>query len=231
MRYRKWVEQNLTGHEWLANGEVLVFCPYHHNEDTPACCVNIIKGVFYCYSCHEAGSLLTMAEHLGKSIIPVVELQDVKDAANKLRTRMEAPAPSDRLGLKSEAWLDQFTRRRHPYWRERGVTDSVRRDWKLGYDRNRDAVTIPLWSLNGSVMGVIRRYLDPETPFKYRYPVGFKNSLHLFGSHKFAREHLEGDNDLAVVVEGSIDCIRVWMAGFPCEALLGDSFPTTSATS
>ena len=201
MRYRKWVEQNLTGLEWLANGEVLCYCPYHDNKDTPACCVNIIKGVFYCYSCHAAGSLFTMAEYLGKPFIRTAEIGDVKDAANRARARLEEVGQPDDLGKKSEAWLAQFTKRRHPYWRALGITDSVRKEWQLGYDRSRDAVTIPLWSLNGSIMGVIRRYLDPDTPFKYRYPVGFKNSLHLFGSHRFAREHLIGDNDLAVVVE------------------------------
>ena len=227
MRPRDWVAKYLKGVQWLSNGECLAFCPLHKNTTTPALNVNYRKGVFICRGCGEHGTLFTLADKIGHPLVPTVELSDVMANAAALRSRMEQDEVRDALAPKSNRWLKQFTRHNHPYWSDtRMIPRHVQKEWDLGYDRARDAVTIPLRTLDGQVVGVIRRSLDPEAIHRWRYPIGFKNKLHLFAGDKVAQH---GHYDL-VLVEGSIDCIRVWMAGFPCVALLGSSFSSHQQT-
>lgn len=223
MKPSEWVRQNMgEGAEFYSGGEVLVFCPYHDNTESPALMVNTVKCVFLCMSCGERGTLQKLSEKIGKPFLRTMDVHDVESSLRRLRGKMERQEEDELepIGKKSEAWLNQFVKRRHPYWRERGITDAVRREWQLGYDRQRNAVTIPICAMNGSVMGVIRRHLGDEHRDRWRYPSGFRMQLHLFAAHRLK---VYG-NDGLTIVEGSIDCIRVWMAGVPCVATLGAQF-------
>lgn len=210
----------MDGVRWMSNYEALCFCPFHENTRTPAMMINYRKGVFLCNACGERGTLFAMAEKLGAPLIPTVELDDVAASAALLRLKMENDSLAEPMGRKSDDWLRQFTRKRHPYWWEnRRIPTRVQKAWGLGYDGRNNAVTIPLRSLNGSLMGVIRRSLDEDPIRRYRYPVGFQCKLHLFGAERISKYN----TDIAIV-EGSIDAIRVEMVEMPCVAVLGDYF-------
>lgn len=51
--------------------ELPVYCPFHHNVNTPAGSVNPTKGLYRCYSCGVGGSIIDLALlHLQTESIP-----------------------------------------------------------------------------------------------------------------------------------------------------------------
>lgn len=109
-----------------------------------------------------------------------------------------------------------------PYWTDpppagRGLTQEMVDLFDLGYDPIRDCVTIPARDLHGRLLGFTRRFLDPDAPVRYKDPKGFQKGHNLFGAH-LASEHESG---MVVLVEGPLDAIKVWQAGFVAVAQYG----------
>lgn len=212
MKYASWVEKHLDvrskmGEEWL------VLCPVHHDSNA-SCCINVRKGKYICYSCGARGSLDSLAAQMSVPMSVSFNAGDIRRQLNGVK-RQNVPA----MRSIPETWLDQFHwQHTHPYWEERGVEPRTARRWKLGFDRGRNAVTIPMRALNGDLMGVIHRFIGEDAKGdRYRYPKGFKISIHLFGAHLCAGKEL----DNIVVTEGSIDAILMAQEGYHAVALLG----------
>lgn len=215
--------------------EYMCRCPFNdHTNYTMQ--FNTKTGLWICFSCHEGGSIHKLAKQLGvasdfKKIEP-----DLKDVYAKLRAlRDDAPRPDEvKRVLLDESYLDRFT---FPtdYWghhtkrcskdckEHRGFDQSTIDEYGFGYDFMDNYATIPLRTEQGDLLGVIKRYLDEDVEFRYRYPsfkkTGFKRGREMFGSWQLTEE----PSDEAVIVEGSLDQASVWQAGFPSLAQYGSS--------
>jgi len=215
--------------------ELMVRCPFNdHSNYTMQ--FNVKTGLWVCFSCHEGGSIHKLAKQLGvagdfRKVEP-----DMKDVYAKLRAlRSEEPRPDEvKKVLLDESYLDRFT---FPtdYWGHhkkscskkckdhRGFDQETIDEYGFGYEFMDNYATIPLRTEQGDLLGVIKRYLDPDVELRYRYPsfkkTGFKRGRELFGSWQLNEE----PSDTAVIVEGSIDQASVWQAGFPSLAQYGSS--------
>lgn len=170
----------------VANGEGIER-PFrcHLHEDTHASAsVNVVKGVFYCFSCGGSGR----ADHGGSQLTI-----DMKDVLQRLKGETSViPKP--------RSWLNIFDAYgTHPYWEER-FGAKVAKTWRLGTHPITTAPTYPIIDANNKVHGVVQRVGAPD--LKYLYPTGVSVSRMLFG-------YWAAPAEVVIVVEGACDAIAV----------------------
>jgi len=172
-------------------------CP-EHGDSRPSASVNVVKKVWFCYTCHAHGDL-TGEARLAEPDYTVMRLWlDKKIAEGQIYP---------------EAWLDRFDAGEvHPYWVQR-VGTAAAREFRLGSDPDEEAVTYPLRDPRGQVLGVVRRALGGAGP-KYRYPTGVDVGRLLF-------QYTPAYRDAVVLVEGALDAIALWNVGVEAFAIYG----------
>lgn len=200
----------------ISGREVMCMCLFHddHNASMQ---FNLDKGLFTCFSCAAGGSIKKIYRHLGidPGVKTGVGLDVIYRKLNDLRRGVDLDTGPR---LMREAELDRF-KVPTKYWKaERGLSDSTIQAFDLGYDIAQDAVTIPVRTMNGDLLGVTRRFLEADPVTRYRYPKGFHKSDHLFGSWMVANDH----SGLPVALtEGAIDTMTLWQWGVPAMAVYG----------
>lgn len=199
------------GDEWL------IRCPEpDHVDRNPSASVNVRKGKWTCYSCGAGGRI---AEYLEG--VQITMDADTDEMLAEVRRDLRTLEQTTTHTL-SEAWLDQFDVP-HPYWtQERGFSEAICREFRLGYDWEWGTPCYPLRNSAGRVLGVIRRRLhdgqltpDGREMPKYVYPKHADVSKCLFGY-----ERMTGANDL-VITEGALDAIAFWEVGIPAVGQYG----------
>jgi len=170
-----------------------------HSDRNASASVNSLTGAFLCYSCGWSGKIDVNNYE--------IDLTEAGRQLSKLVTQLEA-TPREL----TESWLDQFDASGPgEYWLGRYGAPICRR-FRLGMDYHLNAAVIPLRSLNGAPMGVIRRNLDNGP--KYQYPKGVDISELLF--------NFEGcEDDIVVLTEGATDTIASVEVGYDAMAIYG----------
>lgn len=172
-------------------------CPVH-GDSRPSASVNMIKKVWYCYTCGARGGLS------GENAL--IE-PDYEQMMQWIQEKLEEGR------VYPESWLTRWTAGDvHPYWLQRVGADAARH-FRLGFDPETESVTYPLRDSGGDVLGVVRRRLDPDGP-KYLYPKGVDISRYLFN---YSPEHRK----VVVLVEGALDAIAFWNVGITAFAVYG----------
>ena len=177
----------ITLEEAIAKGrgtERAFSCHAHANRSITAS-VNVMKGVWYCYSCAAHGEI---EDH-----VPTVE-----DALSIL-------SGEKRARTYAEEWLDAFDMDySSPYWVSR-VGIEVAYANRCGTDILTGTPTYPIRDEDGAVVGLVTRH-DTEGP-KYKYPYGVSTSRALYGPMKRC--------DVLVLCEGAGDVMALQQAGLP----------------
>ncbi|MGR5867383.1 toprim domain-containing protein [Bacillus cereus] len=107
---------------------------------------------------------------------------------------------------------------RHPYLGQRGISEEVQRQMKIGYDRFRQAVVIPWFDTNGRLANIKYRKVSSKV-FWYEKdgkPIGDL----IYGLHLAYKRNIKR----AVYCEAEIDAMSFMMAGFFGFANGGSSF-------
>ena len=89
----------------------------------------------------------------------------------------------------------------------RGLSDDTIKHFKLGYDKTRDAISIPIYK-NKELVNIKYRFLNPKT-IKYSSERGAETWL--FNEDGVNRGLEKGG---ILIVEGEIDCMSAWQVGF-----------------
>lgn len=192
--------------------ECMAFCTEHHNVNTPALSINLDKGVVHCFSCGYSASFVKGEGAVVDTYTALLRriegnLKDMTDQDDDTRLVVD-----EKLLLR----FNNYT----TYWQDRGLTQKTIEDFELGYDPLDNAVTIPNRDIDGALLGVSKRFLDDDHPGgKYRHPKGYKKSRAMFAYNRF----LNSDSTVLVLVEGQIDAIKVWQAGYTAVAIMGSS--------
>jgi DNA primase len=213
-RYLAFIEQNFDIHR-MTGDEACTLCPYH-NDRRPSMYINTATGLWLCHSCGAKGNIEALAEHLGVTLldqgVPVHALRRRLERC-KVVSLKELAEPPKRV---REGDLENY-RFDHPYWtQKRGFTPDIIKKFDLGWDPNRDMLTIPIRDSVGRLKGIIYRKLDDSKP-KYLYPTGFPIGKALYGSWMVRKS----DHRKVALVEGAPDAIACWDARVPALALLG----------
>ena len=93
----------------------------------------------------------------------------------------------------------------YTYFFKRGFDKEDMRYWKVGRDIENKTVTIPVFSQDNQLVGVIGRYIDPNRPKNSRYKIyGFQK-----GSIVFPADKIKPVKRTLIVVEGMLDCMML----------------------
>lgn len=185
-----------------------------HEDSNPSMRFNAESGLFVCHACHAKGNIGTLTRHLGLSAIDTSEYR-LKEVYDILR-RLEVPKSGTRYLPESSLARYKIPTR---YWEEdRQLSLKIIDQFHLGADPMGEYVTIPMRTMGGDLLGVIKRFLSPDADLRYKYPRGMKKSHHLFGAWQVAKAK---NAKTVVLTEGSIDAMKVWQAGWPGLAILG----------
>lgn len=197
---------------------LLCLCPFHRNTDSPSLSIDKDKGLYLCFSpmCDERGTLIKLVTHMTNSN-PFV----VKRIIDRHRT------PSGPIDKQIEDLLakkvdfpvfsvDMMNRMADDLWGSLGEEYMVeQRKFKpetlghfgIGYSIRNDMLAIPLHDWDANLVGIIGRS---------RLGKVFKNSDKLPTSKLLFNAHrAKKIGDTVIVVESSMDAMRVHQSGFP----------------
>lgn len=165
-----------------------------HSHETAS--VNVLKGLWVCYSCHASG---------------VVDSNRVP-TPDELLSFLQ---PEVAVREYAQSWLATFGA--GGYWADRFPLWLC---WYLGLGEDpwTGEGTYPVHTPGGRLAGVGRRQLSGVGP-KYRYPYGWAASRSLFGTRgRFGLHH-----DVLLVGEGAADACAGWEVGCPSVAAYGSA--------
>lgn len=209
--------------------ELNCYCPFHNNTRTPAFSINIETGAWLCRndSCGEKGNLRQLWEKLRPNDrYPVTRTQSKVLIAEKERSEfldeiqgMLNPELRDQVHDWTNA-VDGLSREADDlqYMIDRGFTKGVLDQFEVGFNRKMNRIVIPARNERHQLVGLIGRAVDNEVYPKYKYTQNFPKKNILFNLN-YAKTYKS-----VILVEGSLDCMKVFQAGYPgvC-AVLGSS--------
>jgi len=217
---------------------VMAVCPFHRRHDgseehNPSFTMSITRGLYYCFSCHERGSLRKFLKEMGVSQAKIdgeykYVLEDAErhqpTAPNPLRITPAAdPLPEGLLGL-----FDFCpTRLLHE-----GFDEALLAKLDIGFDHEHQRITYPLRDLHGRLVGISGRTVTDRWPRYKVYDTEYeawglharetkKRSL-VWNLHEVRPEVYFGEGQRLILVEGFKACMRLMQAGIRnTVALLG----------
>lgn len=196
-----------------------------HNDHNASMQVNRETGLFLCFSCGASGGPQTLYRELGLDFSGVEnDLSGVIRQLEEIDRQQSSRREPVKIGY-PESYLQQFDMDTN-YWSLRDIGPEMVKKFKLGYDILGDYMTIPMRDMNGTLLGVTKRYRnieDSPTGDRYKYPAGFQRKENLYASWLIAQD--DGATTVALT-EGALDTIKVWQAGHPSCAVYGNSLST-----
>ncbi|MGB4951034.1 MAG: toprim domain-containing protein [Rhizobiaceae bacterium] len=221
MRYEGFIEDHFQIKNKYGS-EAICLCIFHE-ERSASLQINMESGLFLCFSCGSSGGPRSLMSELGLSFI---EPDDDLKSIMKNLIALDRKRKSDEEKVLPESFLDQF-RFETDEWKKRDISGIFVRKFRLGFSPLQQCLTIPVRNVNGELLGVIRRNLNwNDNVPKYSEPLNVKKSNHLWGAPWVAREP---DAHTVVLVEGPLDAVKVWQAGWPALAVCGSSLSRAQA--
>lgn len=202
---------------------VMCACPFHKEgkERHPSFGINRESGIYHCFTCHVKGHI----EELTATLLGV----DREAAAKWLIRRYAVPNLGERRKISvtfpdrkvsnkylPESALDPY-RYRTAYVYKRGLKEEVARFFDLGYNREKDCLTIPWRDANGRLVFIKQRPLGYTDGPRFLNDDGAAKGKYLFAA--WVVKH-NGERRV-FVVESEICCMWLWQHNIPAVALGG----------
>lgn len=200
--------------------DIICYCPIHLNRSSPA--LNVSKTPpypFRCWnpSCAETGTVIRLVMKLtGKDLLGALSVMKKYRASITDLIKMLAEEEVEDDGSYPIISEDVLERVKIDYegnperiesLTSRGFSVETISAFKIGYSAKRKRLTIPVWDENGDFVGFSGRSLSEAVEPKY-WDFGLPKRYILFNLNN-ARS-----SDTVVVVEGPLDAMKVWQAGF-----------------
>lgn len=119
------------------------------------------------------------------------------------------PSPKPKLFFTEDLQPYAF---RHPYLANRGITEEVQREFRVGYCNVSKAIVMPWTNSEGSVINM--KFRSVETKRFWYHKEGQRVKYYLYGLDKIVKTGLTE----VWLVESEIDCLRLWSNGIPAIA-------------
>jgi len=206
------------------NGDVAITCPWHKegNENRPSCHIfsrrddsSIYYGTCHCFTCGKKAPLYTLVgyclggdDELGKEWL-AERFGDYFYQTEELLPEIVIDKPTKEY--LDNSILSAFNYY-HPYLQQRGLSKEVCQYFQVGYDKDNDCITFPVWDENNHLVGITRRSVQSK---KFILEGNADKPVYLLN-------YLKNMNiTLAYVVESQINCLTLWQWGYPAVALFG----------
>lgn len=205
------------------NRNIQTNCPFHKGgqERKPSFGINIDDGRCHCFTCGWSGSISEMISELfGRNDFGKFGESWLEKRFNsvEIETREKMILPSRNrcrtFAIKkyiTEEELDKY-RYIHPYMYRRGLTDEIIERFDIGFDRDSNCITFPVYNLDGRCVFVARRNVEKKF---FQYPQGVEKPVYL------ANEILKNNYKKVYVCESFLNALTFWKYGRPAVALIG----------
>ena len=215
----------LLKHVRVSGTEVMVTCPSHKDgqENHPSCTISTIDkvrtkaGTVHCFNCGYNVDFQTFVSNclgfndrgkrgtqwLLENFLAVTPEQRTLPTLERRQKEVDITYVTDEE-------LDTY-RYYHPYMYERKLTDEIIEKFDVGYDKERQCLTFPVWDNKGRCVFIARRSVNTKY---FNYPEGAKKPL--YGEH-----FITNDIKVIIVCESIINCLTCWAYGKPAVALIG----------
>jgi len=203
---------------------IMMSCPFHEDHN-PSFGVNVDYtsknySSWQCFSCGRKGKNI---ESLAK-ILNMPELNKyfeytsysdlAKNVLSRLDTHKDLSIKLINLEYLVEYYKSYYT---HDYLYGRGIAYSIADQFNIGYDKENNALTFPVYTIDSEFLGFTYRYLEGN----YRYKHEINKNVTLYGA-----QFLEKDD--IIIVEGNIDVLKAYSLGFKnVAALMGTKMSDT----
>lgn len=207
------------GVEWVSETDsvFMCYCPFHRNTDTPSFAVNKENGTYICFSpaCDVKGKLVSLVMEVARLNIFQAKRLIEKNEGAKIPIAEEIDRilakkdeltsfPADKINEMADAFWDSAA---HEYMRNRGFDDKTLAYFQVGYSRIKHLVAVPVHDWDGNPVGVIGRTIEGK-----RFQNSKKIPTHktLFNIHRAKKV-----GETVIIVESSMDAMRLHQVGFP----------------
>jgi len=222
---------------------ILACCPFHRKmdgsfENNPSFSLSLTKGVYYCFSCHERGTLGKLLRDIGLGWETVQQKYGetiaslAKASAPKFDASVEVVAHREPI---DESFLGMFDFCPTEL-AEAGFSEQTLRYFDVGYDAHHDRITYPLRDAQGQLMGISGRTCCGDVPrykvYDREYTVwglparDTKKGALLWNAHNVLAASAFTVLDRVVLTEGFKACMWVHQAGEKNVVALLGSFMT-----
>jgi len=182
--------------EYITGREAYSFCPFH-KETSPSFCASIDKPVWFCHSCERGGGFNQLRQLLtGSKVYHGPAFVDQSREDEKVVRQIARMSISDFYDLPSAVGCR--------YLNNRGVKDSTIDAWEIR--RSPLFIVFPVFSGVKMVGLVLRAMVESHKPKYQNQPTKeFDRRFYLYRKPNFRDR-----GGILVLVEGPVDCIRVW---------------------
>jgi len=200
--------------------ELIVFCPYHNNNRTPAGEVSKEHGRFFCFGCQTTKSLEEFIMFMtGRSYFETLRYIKSKGSEVNLESVINKTlySPPDFVQY-DEVLIKRLNNqalespRAIRYFEGRKITKESMLKFNLGFSEKQDSVTVPMHSPDSMCIGFVARTIEGK---EFKNTPGLPKSKILFNLHRVKT------SNVVYIVESSFDAIRLDQVGFPAVATLG----------
>lgn len=191
--------------------ELACYCPFHTNMDTPAFYINKSTGLWICFnpSCGKTGSIRDLMSFFGDhgKIVRDYSLDDIEKNLMYSESIYEDNSWDEALESIMISYPEDLEKVK--YLTDRGFSEKTLSYFDIAYSDSKRRIVIPARNEKHKVIGFIGRAVNPDIQPKYLYSKGFPRKDILFNLNNAKRY------DSCIIVEGSLDAMKVHQAGFP----------------
>lgn len=203
---------------------VFIQCPFHSDgkEKHPSCTVfardddkYTDKGITHCFACGISVPLFTLVGHCFDQDDEFGKEWLVQRYSN-IFIEKQTYLPEIQIGKPKETALDESILNQfayfHPYQFQRKLSQEIILKYKVGYDKETDSITFPVWDEHNRLKFITKRSVKTKQFF---IPQGVKKPVYLLNFM------LKENRDTVFVCESQINALYLNTLGYPAVALIG----------
>ena len=206
--------------------ELKCCCPNPtHPDNDPSFSINLTTGYSHCFSC--GFSTHNFLQLFMKLNVPAPDWAKDETIADKgyirreaRRKRMAETKTKTKTVIEPRnSWLEFLSKNGDmagDYMQSRGVSQAITDMFKIGYNPDKDILFFPAIDINGDLQGWAERSDKYSNRWKIM-PEGVEKSNMLFGEHLLNI----GEKNNLYLVEGMVDCMKLWEYGLKAVATFG----------
>lgn len=211
--------------------ELFGLCPFHE-EQTPSFSVTPQSHRWYCFGCHQGGSVLSFVmkyHHISKEDAVKILCQyagiDVRtmhrNTTNQIMRQLCTEVPErpeiDRVPLRDDV-MNQFedNPEKLKVWGDEGIHPTVLENHQVRYDPKENRLVYPIYGMDGKIFAVCGRTLDPDykakkiRKYSYYQKIGTMDTLYgLYENIEFIKQQKE-----VIIFEGAKSVMKAESYGY-----------------
>ena len=193
--------------------EFTIYCLFHKNLHTPSFYINYKTGLWQCFnpSCGKKGNFRQLYRQVTGKVFAQNSRLDIVSLKNELDRVLSYRDKDDDIVLDT-VQIDYEDNEQLFYLtplHERGLSHTTLEKFEVGFSKSKNRIVIPVRNQQYKIVGLIGRAIESLQEPRYLYNKGFKRADVLFNIQN-AKAFSE-----VIVVEGSVDAMKVHEAGFP----------------